>query len=929
MRLHDAVRYALYVSREIGTKKTSRFGARVLKRQFAQERDTRYILQNAALEVLARILNFGFEGSDSMRNSHSLTGRGALLSLMNRIMGHAQLDEAHIYGYSVPAGQRPSGPRYTLDMLIAKLWRSMRLVTEKEAKAAFNSNGLVTAVRRLLRKFYVGAHLQNSLTARMLDSEKPDPTDRKFEGKQKVWKEKVEERKKPFMDKFAELYAIRMGKPPPVKRRSKVGGEEQAEPSKKITSVGATRVSSYDEAAAFAVHDACVMSVLRTAAGAPPKENLVVLGAEFLNAIHKDVAEENEQDILGEFLLRAMGKRFRNPIVVVCPEYASSDNYFKVNPPDVDGYDFDAKGDISGSTFAAQQARDAAGGSLVRTAALGTDAFTHVVFVVNVSVVPKWRDAVNFWKSERGLDLDSTAGKCGWVTVLLAPNPLIVIKPLKSALIVGTVATKKEIFDASATCGIFPHAPKLALRGLRTYDPDLIVRNTMSRMNLTTPEALEMLANVKCNSLTVSVGKGSEFRLPIAVIDVSRIALDDTNVDHCLAVGTKRNYALVTTQAQHDKIVGSTPARPPPRPRIPKKATSGGKGGNSLDVVRPVPLSSDDVPLADRRAEAGAANADALLAQLAQLQALVADASQKRGDETGDADRAILEQKQKIAAFELDRDIRTLQRKIAAAETIERSRAKEDNVGAAERRGIAPEPATEKSTVQRAAEERVIPAAQRHFASMRDAGAAKKVAKATIGIAKGGRAIPAAQRHFASMRDSDAASRSMEDKRRAERARNAVVAQEEEDPIVEPKFESENVTILGNVVQYKESNGECGMEKSDVLKEAINGRTIQVTFLLVRNVDATTANHHGKLVKANKNYGALFYVECTSSDAVRFETVKAGLFWEGNPSEIKDGDALSAELKAAEAKYQSDLASNKKGKKTAPPKPRVFVLCRS
>ena len=569
MRLHDAVRYAIYVSSAIGGAGTSRFGAqrKITLSHFFKERDMRFVLQNAALDVLVRVLNFGFDGSAAFRTTHNLIGRGAVLSLMLRIMGSAQTSDGDIYGY--PEGAK--GARSQLADLIARLWKYMRMVHQRDldpkTEATSLSNGLVGAVKMLLKKFYVGAHLQKELQYKGKPVLKPRLGVSEYAEKKKLWDEYIEPLAVPHNQEFERLYNSQMGLViAPKARRSKTDQDDQGEPrAKKRRSSGAVHVTTYDHLVASVVYDACMIGSLL---GGNRTLN-VALGAEPVSAILTAMggisdSRERNDEALGEFLLRSVMENDRrgaaNLWVVWCGDFSIGGNLASATPPPAMVY-MDKGTDVSATKFKASPP-----GS--ESPRIPGDV-THVVFVVDARVVPEWEAAVKFWKNSRGLNFLHEEVECTWMTVILASGNL---HPPANTVVIGTVAVQPAGLTATSIECEHTRQPlrkELAMRTIRTYDTELVVANLI-RIDVGDDTALAALANLKCTSVRVKADDDGvtaiSAKYPMSVVDVRRVAVTANNIAHFVALGTTRNYTMLTTKVQHDNIVGFAQSARAPTP---------------------------------------------------------------------------------------------------------------------------------------------------------------------------------------------------------------------------------------------------------------------------------------------------------------------------------------------------------------------------
>ena len=143
MRLHDAVRYALYVSRSLIHPDT-RFGTLPVNGGAAHAKNTGdrtadAVVIRSALNLVAKILTHGF-GSRKGKPIEHPVGSRAVLVLMEKIMDPPEYKEGRIDGDVL------------LEQEIISFWRQMRFV-----KVTDKVKG---AIRQILMKFYVGANIQ-------------------------------------------------------------------------------------------------------------------------------------------------------------------------------------------------------------------------------------------------------------------------------------------------------------------------------------------------------------------------------------------------------------------------------------------------------------------------------------------------------------------------------------------------------------------------------------------------------------------------------------------------------------------------------------------------------------------------------------------------------------------------------------------------
>jgi hypothetical protein len=143
MRLHDAVRYALYVSRSL-IHPDARFGTIPVNVGAAHAKNTGdrtadAVVIRSALNLFGKILTHGF-GSRKGKPIEHPVGSDAVVVLMEKIMDPPEYEEGRIDGDVL------------LEQEIIAFWRRMRVVKV--------TGNVRDAIRQILMKLYVGANIQ-------------------------------------------------------------------------------------------------------------------------------------------------------------------------------------------------------------------------------------------------------------------------------------------------------------------------------------------------------------------------------------------------------------------------------------------------------------------------------------------------------------------------------------------------------------------------------------------------------------------------------------------------------------------------------------------------------------------------------------------------------------------------------------------------
>lgn len=612
MRLHDAVRYALYVARQIGDpsdlrgrQSAARFGVidpvttAVAKEAREQRtgksaavishfsgmpkggknfslvhesgapRAARVLLKTAALTLLTRILNYGYAGfTASERDTQKLHGRFAVVSLMEMIMGEHDPD---IYGPGPFKDQKgnfvyENTAQRTLAQLIVRLWRLMRLVSRQ------GNFALVGAVSALLRKFYVGASAQSRQHTPEMRAEKAASLKA---GGQAVldYDAKVDAIKKEYDSVYDSRYKKRMGEEGAP--RAEAASRSRAPKTPKLPKpprerrMGkATRVDNHDDLAESVFHDACVIvswlpqTPITVIIGDGRVRNKIdTSGRKILTEADAGDEYEGAWASWGAYLLDSVHAK-TEALVAVCTSFPNAGDL-----PWVEWYHNEEGVFGTGVSSAAKVGE--------KNVTAMESGYTHVIFVVDAQTVPAWESAVEFWKSERGLNCSQSTG-VGWVTVLLAPaaGGTIPFSSVLSAVAIGNwdpvMSESESLNGAEVTCGDandaegVRQAKKLALRGVRTYTSVLKMRNAVT----ISATAANLSTLAKCHAFAASTNRASDiFRhdvrnIPIAVIDVRHIEITESNAGDFVSLATTRRVLLVTTDAQHAKVVvasGYTP----------------------------------------------------------------------------------------------------------------------------------------------------------------------------------------------------------------------------------------------------------------------------------------------------------------------------------------------------------------------------------
>jgi hypothetical protein len=204
MRLHDAVRYAAYISRSL-SRSRSRFG---------DGRDATAALINTALSLVASIMNHGFRAK---KGQSVIQGRKAAAKVLRMIMRPAQEDDPPKYD-----------GEFQLRDNIRKLWRQMR--------APRADRNVRIAIRDILKKLYVGALIH-------ADKRMPETWSDATEAEQKAW----ENRHSELEQKFDALLFRQVPEDLLAKRLTGQKGSGTSHPEKEKASVKETRVTEYGE----------------------------------------------------------------------------------------------------------------------------------------------------------------------------------------------------------------------------------------------------------------------------------------------------------------------------------------------------------------------------------------------------------------------------------------------------------------------------------------------------------------------------------------------------------------------------------------------------------------------------------------------------------------------------------------------------------
>jgi len=307
-------------------------------------------------------------------------------------------------------------------------------------------------------------------------------------------------------------------------------------------------VTEYAELVSHTVHDACAI------VSSSQKNTSIVIGHDAIDAIRSHYLDvqviDDAQEALHRLLLTSVGSK--NPILVSCTTYNEGEASQSIRVSHYDGaftriVDYEYSSDY--------KARDEVLPPGLKIAEL-IRGHTHLIFVVDVSSVPAWSSALRFWKSERGL-VAAGAPECSWIKVLLARDANTVVDAAHSAVIIGDVKLANTIpAETTFLCG---HGPQLKRHWVHTYDSSLRVSNLGNTVSFDSSDEIEdLIALVKCSSLTANAPEGrkksKEFGLPIAVINVTKMVVNKTNVGHLVDIGIARNYILVTTREQSTAI---------------------------------------------------------------------------------------------------------------------------------------------------------------------------------------------------------------------------------------------------------------------------------------------------------------------------------------------------------------------------------------
>jgi hypothetical protein len=320
-------------------------------------------------------------------------------------------------------------------------------------------------------------------------------------------------------------------------------GESRSKKKRDGDSAASNHVTGYAELVSHTVHDACAI------VSSSQQHTSIVIGHDAIDAIRSHYLDvqviDDAQEALHRLLLTSVGSQ--NPIVVSCTTYNEGKASQSIRVSHYDG----ASTRIVDYEYSSDYKRAPPGleiAELIR-------GHTHLIFVVDVSSVPAWSSALRFWKSERGL-VAAGAPECSWMKVLLARDANTVVDAAGSAVIIGDVKLATTIpAETTFLCG---HGPQLKRHWVCTYDSKLRVSNLGNTVSFDDSDDIkDLIALVKCSSLTAKAPEGrkiKEFVLPIAVIDVTKMDVNKTNVGHLVDIGIARNYILVATRDQSNAI---------------------------------------------------------------------------------------------------------------------------------------------------------------------------------------------------------------------------------------------------------------------------------------------------------------------------------------------------------------------------------------
>ena len=215
MRLHDAVRYAAYISRSLSQSRT----------RFGEIPNATAALINTVLSLVASIMNHGFRAK---KGQSVIQGRKAAAKVLRMIMRPAQ------------EGDPPSyDGEFHLRDNIRKLWRQMR--------APRADRTVRIAIRDILKKLYVGALIH-------ADKRMPETWSDATDAQEKAWEERHSELEQKFdtlfLNQVPDLLAlpVHSGKVKHAKKRiTGQKGSGTSNPEKEEASVKETRVIEYSE----------------------------------------------------------------------------------------------------------------------------------------------------------------------------------------------------------------------------------------------------------------------------------------------------------------------------------------------------------------------------------------------------------------------------------------------------------------------------------------------------------------------------------------------------------------------------------------------------------------------------------------------------------------------------------------------------------
>jgi hypothetical protein len=312
-------------------------------------------------------------------------------------------------------------------------------------------------------------------------------------------------------------------------------------------------VDQYEDLIADAAHETCAV------AAATQKAQLIVIGHDAIEAARRaygDGSRSDQSDPVELFNLLLASVEGANDRGSASPILAWCTTHDAVESQRIQVYEYqdDASMNVVSSEYKSEgQESSILGGA------------THVIFVVDVGRVREWDSAVDFWKSDRGLNAKG-ARKCAWVTVLLVPNGSEVDPAPASGLVIGEAGLSGNPNVVSYECG---SRDLLAPGSVRTYDAGLRVSTAGSTIKLASDEvdaddrklAKKLIKLLACRSIEATVESRNErllVRMPITVIDVTGVNVTNTvtkrNVSFLARLGMARNYILVTTREQSTEI---------------------------------------------------------------------------------------------------------------------------------------------------------------------------------------------------------------------------------------------------------------------------------------------------------------------------------------------------------------------------------------